>query len=321
MVNYKQLALHERYIIQYLSKAGFLPVEIARKIQRSKSTISRELKRNKGKRGYRPQQAHDKALHRRKTAFKAIKFTPAIKEQVKCRLENEQWSPDQISGWLKLKGASISHETIYQYILQDKKQHGTLYANLRVARRQYRKRFGSNDRRGQIRNRKFIDQRPACVQLKTRIGDWEGDTVIGKNHRGALVTLVERKSKVTLIRKVSRYTAKAVNKAILSMTRQYKDILKMITVDNGQEFAGHEALAQMTGAEIYFAHPYHSWERGLNENTNGLIRQYFPKKTNFNEITNAQIRKVQNLLNDRPRKTLGYLSPNEYLVKERYKNN
>jgi IS30 family transposase len=153
------------------------------------------------------------------------------------------------------------------------------------------------------------------------MGDWEGDTVVGRNHRGALVTLVERKSKITLIRKGNHYTAKAVNRATCAMTRQYRDILKTITVDNGREFSGHEALAQMTGAEICFAHPYHSWERGLNENTNGLIRQYFPKKTDFNEVRDAQIQKVQDLLNDRPRKTLGYLSPNEYLVKEQYKTN
>lgn len=320
MVYYKQLTQAERYAIYGLCKAGFTKKEIAQTLERHPATIGREIKRNAGGRGYRPQQAHEKAITRKKSAYKARTFTPDVQTMVIQKLE-EQWSPDQISGWLwEHKDITLSHERIYQFVLADKRKEGSLYRQLRHAHRKRKKRYGSHDRRGQIPNRISIDFRPACVDTKARLGDWEADTMIGRNHLSALVTMVERKSKVTLIRKVDRYTSSAVNAAIRAMLHNYHEYLYTITVDNGREFAGHESLAQNLGATIYFAHPYHSWERGLNENTNGLIRQYFPKKTDFRKISSTQIRQVQYRLNQRPRKTLGYLSPNDYFIKEQNNN-
>lgn len=320
MVSYKQLTQDERYAIYGLCKARFTKKEIARELIRHPATIGREMQRNAGQRGYRPKQAQEKAIMRRKHAYKASTFTPKVQNRVIQKLE-KQWSPDQISGWLREdKDIAISHERIYQFVLADKRNNGSLYRNLRHAHRKRKKRYGSPDRRGQIRNRISIDQRPTCVAAKERMGDWEADTMIGRNHLGALVTMVERKSKITLIRKVNRYTSQAVNAAIKAMVRNYREYLYTVTVDNGREFAGHEALAQNIETSIYFAHPYHSWERGLNENTNGLIRQYFPKKSDFIKISSAQISHVQNRLNQRPRKSLGYLSPNDYFIKEQNNN-
>ena len=224
---------------------------------------------------------------------------------------SKQFSPDQISGKLRMLGIHISHERIYQYLLDDKRSGGQLYKNLRHSHRKRKKRYGSREKRGQIPNRVSIDKRPKIVDARERIGDWEADTIIGRNHKGAMVTLVERKSKYTLIRKISRKTSLLLNSAISELTKGFKERFITMTVDNGREFAGHEEINSKLGVDVYFAHPYHSWERGLSENTNGLIRQYFPKKTDFREISDKEVLQVQHILNNRPRKTLGYLTPNE----------
>ena len=316
MRNYKQLNQAQRYQIEILKKAGKNQKEIAELLGVSPSTICRELKRNTGQKGYRPKQAQIKTDKRRKEAAKALKMTPALILLIEAGILMD-WSPEQISGWLKNnQGISISHERIYQHIWTDKRHGGTLYKHLRQSNKKRKKQYGSKDKRGQIRNRISIDERPAIVAEKTRIGDWEIDTVIGQNHQGALVTIVDRVSKFTLIKKVASKHAEAVTAATILLLQPYLDKTLTITADNGKEFAGHETIKEQLNADVYFAHPYHSWERGLNENTNGLIRQYFTKGSSFENITDDEVEGVMNKLNHRPRKTLNFKTPHAVFFAE-----
>jgi len=309
MRNYIQLTQEQRYQIFAYKKAGYNQSEIAHQIGVDKSTVSRELKRNRGFRGYRPKQAHQLSLQRKKGKVKE-RINPEIWEWVKKLLE-EDWSPEQISGWLnREQRLNISHESIYLFVYRDKSQGGDLYRHLRCQRKR-KKRYGSHSTRGLIPGRVSIDERPAVVDRKNRFGDWELDTVIGKNHRQAIVTITERKSKLALFAKVERKTSDLVKEAIISLLAPIKEWVKTLTADNGKEFAGHLELAEKLEADFYFAHPYSSWERGLNENTNGLLRQYFPKKTDFRLVNENEINKAMDKLNNRPRKTLGYKTPNE----------
>ena len=314
-MNYTQLTQEERYQIYALKKAGHIQAEIARVIGRNPGTISRELRRNRGLRGYRPDQAHNLALMRRQD-----KIQPRLGEQIWQQVEaliREEWSPQQIVGRVAMEqGVSISHEWIYQYVYADQRSGGDLYRFLRCQKLR-RKRYGSYDRRGCIPNQVSIDDRPAIVDSKRRFGDWEGDTVIGKGHRGALVTLVERKSLYTVIRAVLYKTAEAVRNAVVDGLTPHIDRVHTITYDNGREFADHEGMASDLEARIYFAHPYASWERGLNENTNGLIRQYFPKDRDLTTVTKCEIENAMDKLNHRPRKSLGYRTPYEVFFNTR----
>ena len=316
MKTYKQLTCEQRYAIRILLKKDYLQKDIAATIGVNKSTISRELKRNSSKRGYRPKQAQRKAVERRQD-----KSPPRIAEATwnKVRLYlKDDWSPEQISGTMKLKERiSISHEWIYQFIIKDKQTGGNLYTHLRCKSKR-RKRYGSHERRGILKNRRSIEERPAIVETKERIGDWEADTIIGKAHKGAIVSLTERKTKICLIYKVERKTADLVSKAMSKLLLPLKDIVYTITSDNGKEFALHEETAETLETDFYFAHPYASYERGLNENTNSLIRQYFPKDRDFRTITDEELIMATKKLNNRPRKTLGYLTPNEVFF-ENYK--
>ena len=305
-MNYTHLTREERYQIYALKKAGLDQSEIANVLSRSPSTISRELRRNLGGRGYRPKQAQMLAEARR--AINARQIDDDTWEYAKARL-NEQWSPEQISNH-----AAISTETVYQRIYADKRVGGLLWTNLRC-QKQRRKRYGKHDRRGIIPNRCSIDERPAIVEKRSRIGDWEADTIIGKQHKQALVSLVDRKSGYFLMRKVAHKTADAVSKAITKLLKPHRHKVHTITSDNGREFAGHEAISKKLQAGFYFAHPYASWERGTNENTNGLVRQYFPKSRDFTTITQQEINEVMKRLNNRPRKRLGYLTPNQVFFK------
>jgi transposase, IS30 family len=311
-MRYKQLTQEERYQISALLKAGHDQTDIAMILKRDKSTISRELKRNTGLRGYRPKQAQRLADERRQS-----KAQPRISDTVWSNVEQllrQDWSPEQISLWLQAeKQISISHEWIYQYVLQDKVYGGDLYHHLRC-QKQRRKRYGSYNRRGQIIDRISIDDRPAVVDRRSRIGDWELDTVIGKNHQQAIVSLTERKSRFTLIHKVERKTAQLVSRAIIKLLKPFTDKVITLTSDNGKEFADHKIIADRLKAKFYFAHPYASWERGLNENTNGLIRQYFPKGSDFTNITQKEISQVMHKLNNRPRKCLGIKTPNQVFL-------
>jgi len=316
MRNYKQLSQAQRYQIEILNKAGKNQKEIAELLGVSPATICRELKRNKGKKGYRPRQAQIKAVKRRREAAKALKMTDEVILVIEEKISLD-WSPEQVSGWLKInQGIFISHERIYQHIWEDKRHGGTLYTHLRQSNKKRKKQYGSKDKRGQIRNRISIDERPAIVAEKTRIGDWEIDTVIGQNHQGALVTIVDRVSKFTLIKKVDSKHAEVVTEATISLLLPYLDKTLTITADNGKEFAGHETMKEQLNADVYFAHPYHSWERGLNENTNGLIRQYFTKGSSFENITDDEVEAVMNKLNHRPRRTLNFKTPHTVFFAE-----
>jgi len=312
---YKQLTLYQRYRLKAYMQAGFSIPQISKELKVQKTTLYREIKRNTGGRGYRPKQADMKTQERRRNSRKHKRLTTDVRVRIIYLLRLDL-SPEQISGYLKKEhDIHISHETIYQFVLTDKATGGDLYKHLRHASKKRRKRYGSNDKRGQIPNRVSIDERPEIVNLKERIGDWETDTVIGKNHKGALVTAVERKTKFTCIRYVPNKQADVVAKTLVDMLRPYKKNVLTITTDNGKEFSHHEKISQALTANIYFAHPYHSWERGLNENTNGLIRQYFPKNYLFKNITEKDVIHVQNRLNMRPRKSLNFKTPNEEFLK------
>lgn len=227
-------------------------------------------------------------------------------------LIRQDMSPVQAAERLALEdGLQLSHETIYLYIYADKRRGGDLWRHLRC-HKQRRKRYASGQqRRGVIKNRVSIDQRPEIVDQKIRIGDWEGDTVIGKNHRGALVTLAERKSRYVLAAQVPSKHAKSVTATVTTLLEPHSDKCFTVTFDNGKEFAEHEKIAAELKADIYFAHPYHSWERGLNENSNGLLRQYFPKSMELTNVTQTQVQRAVNRLNHRPRKVLGFRTPFE----------
>lgn len=308
---YIHLTDDERYHIYEAKVEGQTLTEIAHGMGRDKSTISRELRRGCGERGYRPAQA----IRRQRERAALSANGPRVDEEVWAVAQDklrEEWSPEQVSGRLLLEGVgTISHETIYQRVYADKRAGGDLHTFLR-SQKPRRKRYGSGrTRRGQIPNRVGIECRPAVVEAKTRVGDWEADTVIGKNHVQAIVSLVERKSKYTLLHKVERKTATLVTTAIVTQMAPLAPLVKTITYDNGSEFAGHEVTSKCLMADAYFAQPYHSWERGLNENTNGLVRQYFPKKTCFKGIRQADLDEVALKLNNRPRKTLDYRTPYE----------
>jgi IS30 family transposase len=310
-MNYKQLTEEERYQIYGLLKAQYSQKEIAQIMMRSASTISREIRRNKGLKGYRPKQAHRLTEERRSQAYKHIKITGEVKSWI-GRLLEDNLTPEQIAGRLDFEDrVALHHESIYRYIYQDKANGGQLYQHLPRACKKYKKRYGSYDKRGQLVNRVSIDERPTIVDTKARIGDWEGDTVIGKGRKNAFVTLVERKTLFTVVRRIESKHADITADAIIDSVKGLKDKVLTITFDNGKEFAQHERIGKQLAADIYFAHPYSSWERGANENTNGLLRRYFPKGTDFMTLTENEIAAAVEQLNHRPRKTLGFKTPYE----------
>ena len=310
-MSYHQLTENERYQIYALLKVGLTQKEIADQLNRSPSTISRELKRNHGLKGYRPAQAQRFSDKRRRYAYKAKKLTDEVVGWIK-KLLRQELSPQQVVDYLdKHKDVSLHPETIYLLIYKEKISGGNLHQHLRIASKPYRKRYGSYERRGKIKNRRDIDDRPAIVDRRSRIGDWEGDTIVGKGRKSALLTMVERKTLYTVIVRLTGKRADLLADATIANMAGLKSKIKTITFDNGLEFAEHTKIAQKLGADIYFAHPYASWERGTNENTNGLIRQYFPKGTDFNKVTDQQVKFVMDRLNNRPRKTRGCCSPNE----------
>jgi transposase, IS30 family len=309
MNQFKQLTREERYIIKSLLKEGFSVRSIGDNLGRHFSTIYREIERNRGLKGYRPNQAHNLAIARNSESHRYCKFTTetqALVEQFICI----EYSPEQVSNYLHQEYCiAISTERIYQHIWEDKKAGGELYRHLRQSSRQRRKRSRTYDSRGQIPNRISIDERPAIVEERVRVGDWEIDTIIGKNHQGVCVTVVDRVSKFTLIKNLESKHAELVADAVIDLLMPYKDKVHTITGDNGKEFAQHERIATQLDTDFYFAHPYSSWERGTNENTNGLIRQYFNKGMDFSFIDERDTAFVMNRLNNRPRKGLNYISP------------
>jgi IS30 family transposase len=314
---YHHLTYEDRCQIYALKKTGESNSAIAKHLGVDPSTIGRELKRNKGKRGYRYKQAQNFAVTRKKKASaRPRKMTADVVSIVEKKLCDCQWSPEQISGWLRLNmKIDISHERIYQHIWEDKRNGGTLYKNLRHHGKKYNKRKGKHAGRGLIPNRTDIEERPKIADEKTRVGDWEIDTVIGKNHVGVLVSMVDRASKYTKLTLVESKKACVVTSAIEKALKPLRGVVHTLTADNGKEFAMHEKITNLLKAKVYFAKPYRSWERGLNEHTNGLIRQYFPKKTYFDKLSPSEVQKVENLLNMRPRKILDFKTPLEIFEK------
>ena len=304
-MNYKHLSQIERYQIYSLMKAQHNITQIAQLLGRDKSTISRELRRNAGCRGYRAKQASELACKRAESSRNASKLAPWLKEQA-GELLRLQWSPEQIAGKLP-----VSHESLYLHVYADKAHGGTLWKNLRC-QKQKRKRYASGrDRRGQIPNRRPLSERAAHIEGRKQVGHWECDTVIGANHKQAIVTVVERKSGYAVIAKVSNKTADLVGAAIIKALKPYQARVKTLTYDDGKEFCGHAKIDQALGSTGYFARPFASWERGSNENFNGLLRQYVPKKRHMASITDEEIKMIENRLNNRPRKRLGFRTPAE----------
>jgi len=311
MRKYQQLTLENRYGISAYLKAGYKRSAIARELGVSPSTVKRELDRNSGLKGYSPKQAHEKSIYRRTNAKKHKTFTAEIQELAEHYIGLD-FSPEQTSGLLeKDHNISISHERLYQHIWADKATGGDLYTHLRHSAKKKKKRYGKKDNRGKIPDRISIEQRPDVVDKKQRIGDWEIDTIIGKNHKGALVTIVERVSKFLLMDYVPYKRADLVTATVINLMKPYADKAFTITADNGKEFAAHKTIAKELNLDVYFAHPYHSWERGLNENTNGLIRQYFRKNQPFGDNVKKRVKFVMDRLNNRPRKTLNFYTPNQ----------
>jgi IS30 family transposase len=314
-MNYTHLTQAERYQIAILNRAGHGHSEIARVMKRNSSTISREFRRNRGLRGYRPKQAHEVSQARMQARANGPRIGDDTWAFVEARL-GELWSPEQICGRLKERALpSVSHEAIYQRIYADKRNGGTLHRALRC-QKQLRKRYGGRERRGTIPNQVSIEQRPAIVNSRKRFGDWEGDLVVGAGQQQALVTLNERKSRYALIAHVPFKTAQAVSDTVIGLLKPFAACVHTLTTDNGKEFTQHERIAGKLDAKFFFAHPYASWERGANENMNGLIRQFFPKKMRFESITSNDIKFAMNRLNHRPRKCLAFKTPHEVFMKQ-----
>jgi len=316
-MRYKQLTLKKRYQITALIKAGFNQKSIAFELSVHPSTISRELRRNNDLvQGYNAELAQIKSTKTEMQKKKRYSLTKPIEKYIRAKLKQD-WSPEQISGRMKLDtGVSVVHETIYRYIYTNKKNGGKLYSYLRHKNKKYHHRSNDYKARGTIIDRIMIDKRPKVVEKKNRIGDLEIDTVIGKGHKGALVTVVDRKSKFVLIKNVPSKEAQVVTDALIEMIQPIKGITHTITSDNGKEFAYHKQVSAALDTDFYFANPYHSWERGLNEHTNGLIRQYLPKKSEFLNVSKDEIIMIQDRLNHRPRKVLKYKTPYEVFFSE-----
>lgn len=305
-MSYKQLTEGQRYQIDAYLREGFSYRAIADRLGVSHSTISREVRRNRFRDShYLPEVAHTSALKRR---YQAAKFRiPALTITFVEFGLLQKWSPGQIAGVGKQIGHNVSHEWIYGHIQRDKLRGGKLYKQLRHGHRKYRK--GSLAKRVIIPNRVGIEHRPAAVNQKKRFGDWEVDTVLGKQGTGAIVSLVERKSKLYLVRKVTAKSAEDVSRAMIGMLWRYRRHVHTITADNGAEFCDHERVAKQLKTAVYFANPYSSWERGLNENFNGLLRQYIRKGTDLRTVTDQQLAEIERALNLRPRKCLGFKQP------------
>lgn len=315
-MKYRQLNAQERSALAALRTVGLNLAEIAGQLGRHRSTIWRELRRNSAPYdgGYRSRRAHQRAHVRRYRSRRNSQFTSAQWTRVEALLR-EDWSPEQVAGYLRRhRELAISHETIYRHIWADWKAGGTLHAHLRGARKNCRKRYGRYDSRGRLAGKRMIGERPAVVERRRQLGHWEIDTMMGQSlgeSSDCIVTLVERKSGYLAIGKLSARTVLQTNRAILALMRRQRGQFRTITADNGTEFHGYAALEARTGVRFYFATPHHSWERGTNENTNGLIRQYLPKGQSMTDLTQSECNAIAAHLNNRPRKRHGYKTPKQ----------
>jgi IS30 family transposase len=312
-VTYRQITYEERYTLGLLRRQGLSPAAIARVLGRHRSTILREVRRNRAASDgtYRPQLADWYARGRRSRSRRNSHFGGNDFRLVE-RLLRRRWSPEQISGRLrKDKTLEISHETIYRHTWKDKADGGDLYKSLRCATKKRRKRHNTYDSRGRLAGKRHISERPGWVEKRKSIGHWEVDTVVGAGAKDCVATLVERKTGFTMLGKLPDRCKLSMSKRLRSLIRREQASFKTITADNGTEFHDYEAVEHTTGAKFYFATPYHSWERGSNENLNGLLRQYLPKRSNLAGLTQRQCDAIARQLNTRPRKRLGYRTPEE----------
>lgn len=310
---YSQLTEQERYTLGTMNRAGFSARAIARLLRRSHTTISRELARNTchaTDSAYRPSKAQERTNGRRRRSRRVQHHPPEVYEAIEDLLQREQWSPEQIADHL----IRISHTTIYRYVRRDQRQGGTLYRHLRQGGKRRRKRTFGPERRGRLQGKPMIDSRPKAIELRQEPGHWEGDTVVGAaGERHCLLTLVERSTGLSLVEKLPHRTVTAVNRAMLRLIDESGLPFKTITWDNGTEFHGYKTLEEVTGVRCYFAYPHRPWERGSNENFNGLLRQYFPKRKSLARICQRDCDRVAHKLNSRPRKRYGYQTPIEKL--------
>ena len=300
-MNYTHLSLGERYQIYALIGAEHSINFIARALNRSPSTILREIRRNKSLRGYQVNNAHKKACARRSN--NALSIIANVWDWVTDKLK-ENWSPQQIAG----VHGGLSHMSIYRYIWTNKRKGGRLWQCLRRKAKPYRQRLTA-ETRGRINDRVSIHERPSIVDARTRIGDWEADTIIGQHHKQAIVTLVERKTGLLKMKRVDNKTAQQVSEAMIELLKPVRLQVKTITSDNGKEFAQHKKVKQKLFSPFFFADAYASWQRGTNENTNGLIREYLPKDCDFRQVSDNEMQNIENKLNNRPRKRLGFKTP------------
>jgi IS30 family transposase len=311
-MTYRQLSPAERYMLARLRRQGLTQAEIARSLGRHRSTVCREVRRNSTRADgrYRASTAQERTNGRRSRSRRNRRFSAedlALVDELLCR----QWSPEQVAGHLRRTGRLlISHETIYRHVWRDKREGGLLYRHLRGARKRRRKRYGAYDSRGRLAGKRMISERPPEVEARESVGHWEADTVLGAGSKDCVATLVERKTGLVLIGKLADRTARALSRRLTRLIRGAGHV-ETVTADNGTEFHGYERVERLTGAAFYFARPYHSWERGSNENANGLVRQYLPKGVSMAGLTQHQCNAIARRLNTRPRKRLGFRTPLE----------
>lgn len=313
-MRYHQITPAERYTLGVLRKQGCSDAEIARAMGRHRSTIGREFSRNHSHHdgAYRHSVAQERTNGRRRRSRRQSHFGASEWELIETLLR-DKLSPEQVSGRLRQLGVlEISHETIYRYVWRNKRRGGRLFRHLRQPTKR-RKRYGTYEKRGRVDGKRHISERPAAVETRNEIGHWEMDTVIGAGNNHCVVSLVERMTGSVLIGKLTRRNVAVLNSRVIEFIDAHPGLFKTITADNGTEFHGYREIERATGVPIYFATPYHSWERGTNENTNGLIRQYLPKRTSMKKLTQEECNAIASSLNNRPRKRHGFKTPIECL--------
>jgi IS30 family transposase len=312
-MTYRQLSPEERYMLAALRKQGFNKAQIARALGRHRSTVGRELRRNSTRADgrYRASTAQERTNGRRSRSRRNQRFS-AEDFALIDELLRRQWSPEQVAGHLRREGRlSVSHETIYRHVWRDKREGGTLYTHLRGVRKRRRKRYGAYDSRGRLAGKRMISERPAEVEAREVVGHWEADTVMGAGTKDCVLTLVERKTGLMLVGKLADRTADGLSRRAAGLIKRHRARFETVTADNGTEFHGYEGIERRTGVLFYFARPYHSWERGSNENANGLLRQYLPKGESMAGLTQQRCNAIAAKLNTRPRKRLGFRTPLE----------
>lgn len=311
-MSYRQVTSGERYMISALRKQGCSLADVGRQLGRHRSTIGRELRRNGCRHGYyRPSVAVTRAVTRRSVSRRNQRFSPAQLHRVEALL-TRQWSPEPVAGYLRRRGElAISHETIYRHIWRDRRRGGGLHLHLRGARKQRRKRYGRYDSRGRLAGKRHISERPTACADRTEIGHWEIDTILGTGSPHCLLSLVDRQTGFLLLGKLAARTTHATTHCTLGFVRQHPRRFATITADNGTEFHDYASIERATQVPFYFATPHHAWERGTSENTNGLIRQYAPKGANLAQLTHDGCARIARHLNQRPRKRLGFRTPEE----------